>query len=271
MDHPRRRRLEARSLAVYYGYGPFGALESVDLAVIEPAGWRLSDLERLRRCGVRTVAYLSVLEATPWVYREAGLSERDAVRLNGRPWRREAWDTVVVDPRSAAWRLHLEGCLDRLYRDGWDGVFLDGLGDVEDPEAEGLASWLVPAAADLVHLIRSQSGQRFIIQNNGLWMVLPLVAEEIDAVAWEGSLTARVLEEPWALATQERLIWAQNLSGVQPILIADIPDGPGAEREIQGLREICHRLGFLLYAAPFDYAQGIRTPDLRVVRGRTSP
>lgn len=267
----KQRRLDARSLAVYYGYGPFEALERVDLAVLEPAGWKLPDLARLRQKGVRAIAYLSVLEATPWVYREARLSELDTVHLNGRPWRREMWDTVVVDPRSAAWRAYLEGCLERLYRDGWEGVFLDGLGDVEDPAGESLASWLVPAAADLVRFIRRQSGERFVIQNNGLWMVLPLVTDYIDAIAWEGTLTAQVLAQPWALATQERLIWAQNLSGVQPILIADIPDSPDAPLEIRELQDICDRLAFLLYAAPFDYAQGIRTPEGRVVRGRNSP
>lgn len=271
MSRLKRRRLDVRSLAIYYGYGPLEALTGVDMAVLEPAGWRAGDLARLRQQGVHTIAYLSVLEATPWVYREARLSERDTVHLNGRPWRREEWDTVVVDPRSTVWRAYLERCLENLYRQGWEGVFLDGLGDVEDPQAEGLAPWLVPAAADLVRFVRRQSGERVVIQNNGLWMVLPLVAEDIDAIAWEGRLTAKVLSEPWALATQERLVWAQNLSGVQPILIAEIPDGPEAPVRIRELAEVCHRFAFLLYAAPFDYAQGIRTPDGRVVRGKTSP
>lgn len=267
----RRRHFPARSLAIYYGYGPLAALSQAELAVLEPDGWRPDDLARLRQSGVKTVAYLSVLEATPWVYRAARLSEADTVRLNGKPWRREMWDTVVVDPRSAAWRAHLEERMDALSRQGWDGVFLDGLGDVEDPEAQALATWLVPAAADLVRFIRELAGERLVIQNNGLWMLLPVVAEYIDAVAWEGQLTAKILAEPWALATQERLIWAHNLSGVQPIIIADIPDGPTAGEKIHALGDICRKLGFLLYAAPFDYAQGIRTPEGRVVRGKTAP
>lgn len=271
MPRMKRPRIRERTFVVYYGYGPLPGIEQFDLAILEPGGWRTPDLEALRRRGMRLLAYVSVLEAPRWVIEEAGIGYRDFLHLQDGPWRREAFDTVVIDPRSEAWRSYLRHRFRRIAQGPWDGVFLDGLGDVEDPAVQSEASWMAPAVAEIVRSARETLGEGLIVQNNGLWLVLPLVAEFLDGIVWEGALTARDFEEPWALMTSETLVRYANLHGIEPMLLSEVPAGPGEEGHLRALQDAARRYGFLAYAAPSGYAEGIRLPDRTIVPGRRLP
>lgn len=265
MDGLRTPRIRASHAGIYYGYGPFSALAAFDLLILEPKGWKPADMEALKRRGCRLLAYVSLLEARPEVVRSAGLESRDFVKVGGKPWRREEFETVVVEPRSERWREYILDEVARLVAAGWDGVFIDGLGDVEDELVSGESSRLVPQAADLVREVRRTLGPKLLMQNNGLWLLLPLVAPYLDGICWEGPVEQVDFVEPWATVTMEMLARYGGQYGLVTMLVSTI----GTERPegVDTLTTIGRRFGCLTYAAPCDYARGIRLPNGEVVMG----
>lgn len=257
-------RLRVSRPVIYYGYGPVRELSAFDLAVLEPAGWSGVDLAGLRGQGVSTLAYLSLLEARPEVVQAAHLTPSDFLTVSGKPWYREEFETFVVDPRSAAWRRYIEVRLHQIVAAGWDGVFLDGVGDVEDELVQSSSGWLVPATADLIRRVKAKVGRRHVMQNNGLWLVLPLAGPYLDGVCWEGDVADVDFKEPWAQATVEMLTRQGNAYGLSLWLVATIVPSSPRER-LEAFSALGRRLGCLTYAAPCDYAHGIRLPDGQVV------
>ncbi|MBE3591008.1 MAG: endo alpha-1,4 polygalactosaminidase [Firmicutes bacterium] len=259
---PLRRRLPVRTFCVYYGHGPLPGIETFELAVLEPAGWTRRQLAELKARGTVPLAYVSVLEAPGWLRPRLGLEAGDLLEIQGKPWHKPEFDTWVIDPRSTRWRRHLQEHIGQLWEDGWEGLFLDTLGDVEDARAEPLSHWLVPQAADLVRMCRQLAGERFLAMNNGLWLLLPLVAPAIDAVAWEGFPSSAA--EPWVQAGLERLLDTATRWGVQPMLLGTAPAGAAADSLAEQLRATAARYGFAWYVAPGSYTAGVRLPDGRV-------
>ena len=264
----RAPRLRGRTFVVYYGYGPLPEISSYDIAILEPAGWRREDVQALRGQGVRCIAYLSAMEATRATLNRVGVAERQLLRAGEGPWRREQFDTYVVDPRARPWREHVLREASRLVAEGWDGVFLDNLGDVEDQLVQDRSGWLLPAAADLVRGVRQAVGDRLLLQNNGIFLLLPLVAQLIDGVCWEGSFDPDETTGPWLRMVLEQIAKVVRQEGITPMLLSEIPDDAAAAPRLRVLDELSRRYGFLAYAAPLDYARGVRTVDGRVALGR---
>ncbi len=265
MPRAASRRLPLRSFAVYYGYGPLPGLERMDLAILEPAGWRPQDVQTLRQHGVRTLAYLSAMEVTGEVLREAGLVPADLLRPGGRPWQKEDLGVLVADPRSVRWRRHLQARAQDLLAAGWDGLFLDTLGDVEDPLVAPMGGWLVPAAAELVRLIRGAAGDALLVQNHGILLLLPLVAPYLDGICWESPPLGPVGREAWVGWALENMAATALHHRLPPLLVGLVPPGPEASTAVAALEALATRYGGLAYSAPGDYTSGVRLPDGSVV------
>jgi hypothetical protein len=267
-----QHRLKGRSYAVYYGYGPMAGLELFDIAVLEPKGWTTPALRALQAQSVTALAYVSVLEMPPWQQAQLALPTADVVTVNGRPWVKEPYGNTVIRPDSRTWRRYLTQELENLYRAGWDGLFLDTLGDVEDEALVEQAGALVPATADLVRMIRSHFPDRAIVVNNGFWRVVPLIVDYIDGVCWEGPLTPDVLGQPWAQAVLEFLGRLAQERGWTNFMLTQI-GGVSLKAAQMLLRfgDDADRYGFLAYAAPGNYVDAIRLPDGRVMRNKAIP
>ena len=261
-----RGRLPGRSYVVYYGRGPLAGIDSYDIAILEPEGWNTPSLRQLQGQSVLTLAYVSALEVPQWRMPRAKLRESDLFYLDNKPWVRDPFGNFLARPDSKAWRAYLQAEVEMLYRVGWDGLFLDTLGDAEDETLLARAGWLLPAAADLTRLIRNTFPSRPIIVNNGLWRVVPLIADYIDGVCWEGDLTPEVLKEPWAQVIIEFLGSATQQRGWVNFMLTHIGGNSLAAAQ-QRLRfaEDADRYGFLSYAAPGNYADAILLRDGRVV------
>lgn len=258
-----------RSYAVYYGKGPVAGLETYDIAILEPQGWTTPHLRQLQKEQVSALAYISVLEVPDWRIPETGLKDQDFVTIDGAPWRKEPFGNRVARPDSPVWRGYLARHLDALYRAGWDGLFLDTLGDVEDEVLLARAEWLLPATADLVRHIARAFPDRPIVANNGLWRVVPLIADYIHGVCWEGDLTPEVLKQPWAQAMIDFLGRAAQQRHWVNLMLGHIPGTSlSSAQKLLRFSEDADRYGFLPYAAPGNYADGIRLRDGRVVRFR---
>lgn len=266
----RAPRLRGRTFVVYYGYGPLSELEAYDIAILEPAGWRAEDMQVLGRRGVQRIAYLSALEATRETLTRLGVPAQQLLHVEGEPWLRRSFGTYVVDPRSRLWRAHVVAQARRLVEEGWDGIFLDSLGDVEDQMVQDRSGWLLPAAANLVGEVRAAIGDHLLLQNNGIFLLLPLVASLIDGICWEGSFEPEATGGAWLRMVLEQIANVVHQEGITPMLLSEIGDSAPAAASLQILDGMAERYGFLSYAAPLDYAQGIRTLDGRVVLGQQS-
>jgi len=253
-------RLTVQSFVVYYGYGPMDGIVGYDVAVLEPRGWKAPDVARVRAQGTRTLAYLSMLEAMDWEAPSLALRPEDYLRVDGRPWRRPEFGTTVVDPRSPRWQAHLARRVQVLYEAGWDGVFLDGLGDVEDPIVASETGWLLPAVVGLVRLVRERMGMRPVVMNNGVWLVLPWVAPYIDGVCWEiGRTPDRADETHVALALDQMAQQAVQRGMARFLLTSVPPAAPKAAEELRKFHKFADTQGFVAYAAPGEYAAAVRT------------
>lgn len=262
-------RLFGQSFVVYYGYGPLDGTESFDIAILDPDGWPSPVHHRLQTAHVQTLAYLSPLEVPPWREAAAGLSRDDFIKLAGRDWVKEPIGNKLARPDSPQWRRFLSTRLDLLYRQRWSGLFLDTLGDVEDEALAPLSGWLMPAVADLVRLIRGAFPGRPIIVNNGLWRLVPLVAPYIDGVCWEANHSPEVLSTPGAQAMLEFLGRAREERGWVNLMLTRISGTTlNQAQELLRFYELADRYGFLSYAAPADYAQGIRLKNGRIILGK---
>ncbi|PSR22633.1 MAG: hypothetical protein C7B45_06160 [Sulfobacillus acidophilus] len=260
------RRLIGRTFVVYYGHGPLAGLEEFDLAVLEPKGWSTPALRALQAHSVTTLAYVSVLEVPPWLQSALMLTREDLVAINGEPWVKEPYGNVVARPESQVWRRYLIQQLETLYRGGWDGLFLDTLGDVEDEALAEQRGALVPGTADLVRLVRAHFPDRPIVVNNGMWRVVPLIVNYIDGVCWEGPLTPEVLGQPWAQALLEFLGRLAQERGWTNLMLTQIAGTSlKATQNLLRFGDDADRYGFLAYAAPGNYVDRIRLPDGRIV------
>lgn len=251
---------------VYYGRGPLAGLESYDIAILEPDGWTTPRLRQIKSERVTTLAYMSVLEVPDWRIPEVGLAESDWVIVDGQPWTKKPFGNRLARPDSARWRQYLTERVDAHYRSGWDGLFLDTLGDVEDEILLAKAGWLLPKMADLVRMLALAFPQGPIVVNNGLWRLVPLIADYIAGVCWEGDLTPEILRQPWSQAMIDFLGRSAQQRGWTNFMLTRIDGtvGPAAQR-LMRFSEDADRYGFLSYAAPGNYAEAIRLRDGRVV------
>jgi hypothetical protein len=256
-----------RDFVVYYGRGPLPGIDQYDVAVLEPRGWSAHHLADLRRAGVTALAYQTVLEVPQWEVAAAGLTPSDFLQVGGAPWYRPEYDTYVVDPQSARWRRYVEGRVRDLAQAGWDGLFLDGLGDLEDERVAVRLGVLLPSAVSLVAAVRAAAPRATLVMNNAIWSVLPWVAGQLDGVCWEVDEPPAAVDSPHIGEALDRLAAAAVQSGVGRWLLTVVPwDAPDAARRVAAFTSFATSMGFAAYVAPCDYAQGIRTLDGRLRR-----
>lgn len=251
----------AKNYALYYGPGREGDLAQFDLAIVEPAGQSQSSLRAMQLSGTLVLAYLSVMEVPPWDPVLSILRPEDFLSQGGRPLCNQAFGNYLADLRSSRWAgllLHRAGSL--LDRWGYDGLFLDTIGDVEDPGLPGgLADSLLLAAAELVGGIRKLFPGRILVQNNGLERLCLLTAEMINGLCWENPPLADQSCRPWSGSIITRLESLKKKHGLKIMLLVE--DGETSEPSCGTNCLLSGRLavekGFLFYRAYRGYTGGV--------------
>lgn len=172
-----------RTWALYYGAIQEPGLAEYDLAVVAPEAWDRAAVTGIQRRGTLMVGYLSVLE----VPKRAGEPPpAHVLRVDGTPVEQTRWNNWILDPREEGTRRHLLERARAAAACNFDGFFLDTLGDTESAHIPLLLrSRLLPAAAQLVELLRGRFPDLLLIQNWGLGALLDLTAPYLDAVCWE--------------------------------------------------------------------------------------
>ncbi len=265
-SRPRARETmsRARNFVVYYGTADIRVLAGFDLAIVEPAAHEAADIERARASGVLVCAYLSALEIGDSLDSRRRAQPGDYLLVRGERVRKQGSPGWVMDPRSAHWnRAVVEMAEERVLGAGYDGVFLDTVGDVEDPDLPPeLAAELVPASAHMIGAVRRRLSDAVIIQNWGLGVLYRLTAPYLDAICWEGFPLSWPCD-PWSVSTLDHLSGLSRSCGLRILLLsqidpADITAPSAVERARQMQLEALRRR-FLYYAAPGSYTAGVST------------
>ncbi len=206
-----------KRFAVFYGRHGERCLDRYDLLILEPAGHTSEQIGIYKKAGKTVVAYQSVLETG----RHQDCFERfdpqtDYVMLDGKPIYNAEYDTVYLD-------VSKQKVIDMLYEqisghfeNGYDGVFLDTLGNLDylylgDADSEKLRS----GVSALLGRVKRSYPDKIIIQNNGFLRLIDNTCDSIDAICFEnpplGSVrsvlwTMRVLKKLHCLMTEDKLL-----------------------------------------------------------------
>lgn len=230
------------SYAVYYGQAGEEILSRFDLAIVDPGGRSPAGVQRLKERGAAALAYVSALE----VPRRPDTGPPGNVLIhNGRPASNEEFNNWVLDPRLPPTRRRFLDLAERALALGFDGIFVDTIGDVEDhrfpPELSGE---LLPAAAWLVAETARQHPNCVLVQNWGLFGLLPLTVHHLDGVCWEDFPFRQIGPLPSLHPGIRRLNSLQNRTSLRVLALNQgITDPSDRLRAV----ETAERCGFIWY------------------------
>lgn len=269
-----RQAVFARSnnYALYYGCGGEEYLSRFDVAIVEPAGQSRDSLKRMQSSGTLVLAYLSVVEIPDWAQEIKILKSEDFLGSEGEPYKDSRYGNYLADPRSGRWAgllLHRAGKL--VIQEGYDGLFLDTIGDVESARCgAGCGDSLILAAAGIVRCIREMFPEIILIQNCGLERLCLFTAAYLDGICWENPPLFARRHRPWAEATAGRLIKLKDKYRLKILLLLEeesqgsAAGESGWEKEIRGAAgEIFKSDDYLIYRAPLGYVGGIDLSTLK--------
>lgn len=253
---------EVKDYALYYGVGREEELAIFDAAVVEPKGQTLHSLGKIQSTGTLVLCYVSFMEVHPWDSDFLLLREEDFLKEAGGYLKNTAFDTFLVDPRSERWARLLLHRIGKLLRgDGYDGIFLDTIGDVEKTSLKKEGAGLIMAAASLVNRIRQLYPEFLLIQNNGLEELLYYTTAYIDGICWENPPLARKDSSKWSKVILDHLEELQQNKDIRVMLLFEEGE-TGKDKEERDSSFLLAQKNlsnsrFLLYRAPNDYTEGI--------------
>ncbi len=250
---------QAQKYALYYGTGREGELARFDLVVVDPGGQSDQAVRLLRETGTLVLSYLSVMEIPPFRPEIKLLKNTDLLTENGSLLLNPEYGNYLADLRSKRWLGLLFQQAGRLInQSGYDGLFLDTIGDVEWTRIPGeLRDLLLLAAVKIVCELRLMFPGHILVQNGGLEKLCLLTSEYVNGICWENPpLTARA-SRAWTRTITERLAGLQDKYGLRVLLLLEAQDktetGNDGTDQFRQAEMIAEQRGFLLYQAPFRY------------------
>ena len=242
---------EIKNFCLYYGYGKEQELANYDLAIVEPNGQTNDSLKYIQGKGTLVIAYCSALEVTPDLEFMKFAGEHDFLHQQGQRLVNTEYGTYLADLSSKKWLnylLHQAGKL--VINQGYDGLFLDTLGDLEweilSPET---IQKQILAAAHLLAELRQRLPRAILIQNNGLERLLPYTKQYIDGLCWENPPVTPASTN-WNSNLASYLSQIQREQNVRILVLGEKLTAQRSER-------IAREQGFLYYAAPGGYIEAI--------------
>lgn len=250
----RKRFRKARSFANYYGKGHIEKLAHYDIVIVEPTAHTDQEIRSLQQTETLVLAYVTIMELGSFHGMYPMLKEEDFLIINGEKYYKPMFDTYVLDLKSKRWRgllHHHVGSL--LMKSGYDGVFMDTIGDVEDPVIPLVESKLqINQAVEITRGLRQSFPNHVIVQNNGLERLCEATGPYIDGLCWENPLFAHQESLEWCEAVMKRIVRLKEEYGVRSLFLHEsneVKQKPTAGIMAQAIAD---KHEFLYYEAP-DY------------------
>ncbi|MFC0215189.1 endo alpha-1,4 polygalactosaminidase [Paenibacillus chartarius] len=256
----RARMKEASTFALYYGVGRVEELSRFDLAIVEPAGQSENEIRELKRSGTLPAAYVSVMEIADYDPMFRLLNDEDFLSdSGGQRVCNEQFGTYMLDLTSPRWQgllFHRIGSL--LVKSGYEGIFLDTIGNVELhrlPAERQLEQ--LHAAAHMVRQLRERFPEAVLIQNNGLHQLGEMTCRWLDGICWENPNFVAADSMEWSMDTLERLTAFAEGSGVRVLLLIELYGNEDSVRNETTVRKAAESRNFMVYGAPPQYVSDV--------------
>lgn len=255
MNNRQVRFHKARNYVLYYGKGNSGKMAGYDIAIIEPSAQTAKDIAMLKDMNTLVIGYVSMMELAPFHNMYSMVMEEDFLKVNGEKMYKSEYDTYLLNLKSKRWQgllFHHIGKL--LLHDGYDGIFMDTIGDVEAPilpEVE--RNTQVDQASEIVGRLRELFPGHLLIQNNGLERLFLKTAEHIDGICWENPIFTYQESHEWCQFVLGRLIDMQKKHKTRAFLLHEnnqIRLAPSAGITAQAIAD---KHEFLYYEAAQNY------------------
>lgn len=244
------RLRSAKNFSVYYGYGQEEKLAAFDVAVIEPGGHHAEDIAILQARGTLCIAYISVIEIRPDDSRIRYLAEEDFLHKDGNRIVNELYGNYLADIRSKRWQNMLMHECSRLIEGlGYDGIFLDTIGNVEHPEIIArFGNALISEFALFLSRLKSVYPEHIVIQNNAVERLVCYTSGIIDGICWENPPIGIRRSKLW----MEEIISRLNIIKDTDHLKVMVDLESDNRDDIRKLKYF-EQLGYLTYMSPPDY------------------
>lgn len=247
---------QATSYAIYYGRDQWEQLSQYDVLVVEPLSQSPETVARLQRRGALVLAYFSVMETSCALPEGFRLATNDFLRYDNRPITNPEYGGHLMDLRSQRWQRLLMHRASTLLLQGYDGLFLDTIGDVEDPQFTAMQQTeLADSAALLVSRLRQANPGRLLVQNNGLGLLARRTATLLDGICWENP--PRALRQPSKIkGLLERMRHYGGGDQLRLLLLFEDTNSNDLRADQDSERELCQwatESGVLVYRAPRHY------------------
>jgi uncharacterized protein (TIGR01370 family) len=245
----------ATDYALYYGLGRYEELSCFDIAIVEPAGQSKESVKAMQQAGALVLAYVSFMEVAEYAEEFKLLDKSHFLKEKDIILRNVEYDTYLIDIRSLAWQQLLLKKIDNLAVLGYDGFFLDTIGDVENSTINSQTRVeLIAAAINILKYIRYRYPEYILIQNNGLEQLCSSTASLIDGVCWENPPFNKKECSAWIERITNHLQMLQSLFRIRVFMLLEENEKIDMVRVEKKARE----QGFLFYEAVKGYVGGVK-------------
>ena len=200
-------------------------MQDYDLVIVEPAYYTKELVNDLQTSGTKLYAYVSIMESDTWnTERIESLRPEDFYSRNEDRVYFEKWDSYLMDLTSTHYRSVLISDIQTQVVDkGFDGVFFDTVGDIEDQfyekddaeynaQKEGFITFLDELTIHHKNLSK--------IQNWGIELFASDTAPYMDAIMWEDFEHTKIASDEWSQQQIKRLQDIQKEKNVKVLTVS---------------------------------------------------
>jgi endo-alpha-1,4-polygalactosaminidase (GH114 family) len=246
----RGRFQEINNFVIYYGHDKEEKLCKYDAAIIEPKGHSPEGIGVLKSRNCLAIAYLSVIEISPTDYRFRYLRDEDFILCDGQKEVNTVFGNYMADIRSKRWQDILMHECGRLIEDlGYDGIFLDTIGNVENPRIrKEHQNSLINESILFLHRLRNKYPDHIIIQNNAIEKLISYTSGIIDGICWENPPVGIKRSRLWMDEIISRLSKVKKEDRVKVLVVSE-SDDPDDVRKLQFFDD----LGYVTSISSINY------------------
>ncbi len=237
---------EAKNFAVYYGRDNIDRLKGFDILVVESAAWNKNSLSMLKHKNKLVIAYLSMIEVSVDSSFFGLLNEEDFIKHNKKILVNEEYNTCLASLKSDKWKAILCEQFRNLLNEGYDGLFLDTLGDIIHFEMESrLKNELIMEASSFLLKLKTLFPDHILIQNNGL-EIANYTSLYLDAICWENPPLSGKKLTRWSKSIVKYLSGLQKERDMKILALTE-------NYTVDIVKRFAEKKGFLHYNAPKGY------------------
>lgn len=246
----RKQFQEAKNFVIYYGHGMDEKLSKYDVAIIESRGHSTEGLKVIKASKCLAIGYISVVEINPSDNRFKYLKEEDFVKCDGKVEINSIYSNYLVDIRSKRWQDILMHECGRLIEGlGYDGIFFDTIGNVENPNiVKEYGNTLINETVLFLERVRERYPQHILIQNNAIEKLIYYSAGIIDGICWENPPMTQKNSRLWMDEIMFRLNKVVESDKLKVLVVLE-SENPDDNRKLQVFSD----LGYLTYITTQNY------------------